>query len=386
MKKNLYELLEVSPEASSEEIKASMIRLGKKYAAESQKNKTARILFNEIKEAYKVLASPYLRASYDDLLKQTEKEKNQKKVARCLKTWIKRSGKKIRKWHVTKWFLKKWQVIEIHLIKVWHVFKQGVMKAWELSQQLMIKGWRAIKREIIKKWHNKQEFSEQNEVNQKILTEEDKLEKVNQEELELPQRGENLGKQGHVKGWKVIQQRGSSEYIRHTLIHNEKILYQAETHWFFDIDFVGILFFITSTYLLIFDPLFISDEMPTVLLWIPLFKQNLDVSVWHLGLLTLIFVSLMVIWEAFVENKSTEFVITSRRILYKRGMLGRALVDLKLGRFESITVKQNIFGRTYDFGTLTITGVGCVKMTIPHIVAPLRFKRTLWQVLEEYVE
>ena len=132
MKKNLYEVLEVSAEANSEEIKASMIRLGKKYAADSQKNKAARILFNEIKEAYKVLASPYLRASYDDLLKQSQKEKkkNQKKIRRCLKMWAITGERAIRRWRVTKWLIAKWQFMKPQMIKAWHVFKQQVIRGW----------------------------------------------------------------------------------------------------------------------------------------------------------------------------------------------------------------------------------------------------------------
>ena len=389
MKKNLYEVLEVSREANSEEIKASMIRLGKKYAAESQKNKAARIQYNQIKEAYKVLASPYLRASYDDLLKQTqeEKKKSQKKVRRCFKKWVITGRRAIRRWRVTKWLITKWQIIKPQMIKAWHVFKQQVIKGWEVSQEQVIKGWRATKQQMIEKWQvKKKHVIEKWPNNQAVVKEGEALEKVNQAEVEKPQTDQNVNKRLSAKGWKIIQQRGSSQYLRHALIHNEKILYQAETHWFFDIDFVGILFFIVSSYLLIFDPLFVNDEMPTVSLWMPFLKEGLEVSVWRLGLTTLIFVALMVIWEAFVDNKSTELVITSRRILYKRGVLGRALIDLKLGRFESIAVKQNFLGRTYDFGTITITGVGCVKITIPHVVSPLRFKKTLWQVLEEYVE
>jgi len=390
MKKNLYEVLEVSAEANSEEIKASMIRLGKKYAADSQKNKAARILFNEIKEAYKVLASPYLRASYDDLLKQSQKEKkkNQKKIRRCLKMWAITGERAIRRWRVTKWLIAKWQFMKPQMIKAWHVFKQQVIRGWEVSQQQVIKGWRASKQQVIEKWQvKKQQIIKKWQTNQAVVNKKgEALEKVNQAEVEKPETDQNVAKRLTVKGWKVIQQRGSSQYVRHALIHDEKILYQAEMHWFFDIDFVGILFLIVSSYLLLFDPLFVSDEMPTVSLWMPFLKGGLEVSVWHLGLITLIFVALMVIWEAFVDNKSTEFVITSRRILYKRGVLGWALIDLKLGRFESIAVEQNYFGRTYDFGTITITGVGCVKITIPHVVAPLRLSRTLWQVLEEYVE
>jgi uncharacterized membrane protein YdbT with pleckstrin-like domain len=86
--------------------------------------------------------------------------------------------------------------------------------------------------------------------------------------------------------------------------------------------------------------------------------------------------------EVVIIKQTTELVITSKRIIVQLGLFNRRVTELKLMQFESITVDQSIFGRFFDYGTLTITGTGGVKTTVPHVVAPLQFKQTLWYVLE----
>jgi uncharacterized membrane protein YdbT with pleckstrin-like domain len=110
--------------------------------------------------------------------------------------------------------------------------------------------------------------------------------------------------------------------------------------------------------------------------------EYLEISVWSLGLGTLVFIGFMVIWEAFVDNKTTELVITSKRVFHKTGWLSRTVVELKLSRFESITVQQSLAGRIFNYGTVTITGMSKMQTNIHHIVAPLKFKKKLWQILE----
>ena len=66
-KVDLYKVLEVSKEASQDEIRRSYRRLARKYHPDVSKEKDAEARFKEIGEAYEVLRDPEKRAAYDAL-------------------------------------------------------------------------------------------------------------------------------------------------------------------------------------------------------------------------------------------------------------------------------------------------------------------------------
>ncbi|WP_297579960.1 DnaJ domain-containing protein, partial [uncultured Helicobacter sp.] len=65
MSKSLYETLEVSQDASSEEIKKSYRRLARKYHPDINKDAGAEEKFKEINAAYEILSDENKRKQYD---------------------------------------------------------------------------------------------------------------------------------------------------------------------------------------------------------------------------------------------------------------------------------------------------------------------------------
>ncbi|MDM8569799.1 PH domain-containing protein [Thiotrichales bacterium HSG1] len=329
MQTNLYKELEVSTDASQQEIKAAMMKLGKKYAVRSQVDHLSYMRFNQIKEAYKIISNPYKRANYDNLLRQEVKSKFIIFNITDIKSYFK---KKITQ---TYKFIKYIRVIG------WFISKNKIIQAWKI-----IKLWFFITIQTVKRIRN----------------------------------GERLT----AKGWQPSKFKDTSKYVRKTIISSEKIIYKAHPHWLFYLDIVGANFFLISSYLLLNKPIFIQKNIPEIMLWIPWANvEYLKVSVWYLGLGTLAFIGFMVVWEAFVDNKTTELIITSRRIMHKTGLLNRTIIDLKLDKFESVTVKQTFIGRIFNYGTITITGMSKMQTKVHHIVAPLKFKKQLWEILEK---
>src|SRR6266540_2009162 len=66
MARDLYQVLGVKPDASHEAIKRAYRRLVKRYHPDLNKQRGAKEMFLEVKEAYEVLSNPLLRREYDE--------------------------------------------------------------------------------------------------------------------------------------------------------------------------------------------------------------------------------------------------------------------------------------------------------------------------------
>lgn len=66
---------------------------------------------------------------------------------------------------------------------------------------------------------------------------------------------------------------------------------------------------------------------------------------------------LLVVWltvRPFLAWKSTHFVITDRRVMYRHGVLSRAGIDIPLARINSVEFNHGLLDRMTRTGTLVI--------------------------------
>lgn len=98
--------------------------------------------------------------------------------------------------------------------------------------------------------------------------------------------------------------------------------------------------------------------------------------------LPLFLMGLFLIFYAISTYVSTELAVTNKRIVAKTGMIVRNSIELNISKVESIQVRQGVFGRIFNYGSLVISGAGNPQAPIPCIKAPMEFRRLAVQALE----
>jgi uncharacterized membrane protein YdbT with pleckstrin-like domain len=118
--------------------------------------------------------------------------------------------------------------------------------------------------------------------------------------------------------------------------------------------------------------------------WI-VFVKSILVVILGLGLLALqpivggvvIAVGVMMAIPPWIARASSEFGVTSKRVIIKVGVIQRRTLELLIRQVEAISVDQSLSGRIFNFGTITLTGTGGVREQFHNIANPLEFRRSI---------
>jgi len=90
--------------------------------------------------------------------------------------------------------------------------------------------------------------------------------------------------------------------------------------------------------------------------------------------LALLAVAAMMALVAWIRRVTTELAVTTRRIIFKAGLLQRQTFEINRSKVESVGVSQGLFGRLLGYGRLELKGTGASDQTLPVISDPLRFR------------
>src|SRR5205085_11727986 len=150
-------------------------------------------------------------------------------------------------------------------------------------------------------------------------------------------------------------------YIDDILQPGEKVLYSTNAHW---------IFFGPAILLWILAAVFfvLSGMVPT--------GSPLIVVCWALAAIIAV-VALYRTVTAWFHRWTTETDVTNLRVVHKTGFISRKTFEMSLDKVESVDVTQSIMGRIFDFGDVTIMGVGEGKETITTISSPLAFRNSI---------
>ncbi len=96
--------------------------------------------------------------------------------------------------------------------------------------------------------------------------------------------------------------------------------------------------------------------------------------------LVIALLSLMWLTVRYVEYRTSEFAITTQRIVLKVGVLKTRSLELLLPQIEGIAVEQSLVGRFWDYGTLVVGGTGGTKESFKRIAHALEFRRRVQEL------
>ena len=124
--------------------------------------------------------------------------------------------------------------------------------------------------------------------------------------------------------------------------------------------------------------------------WI-VFVKAIVVALIGLGLLLLqpivgavvIGVGILMAIPPWLERLTSEFGVTSKRVIIKVGLIQRRTLELLIRQVEAISVDQSLTGRIFNFGTITLSGTGGVRETFHNISNPLEFRRSIQSLSTE---
>jgi uncharacterized membrane protein YdbT with pleckstrin-like domain len=93
----------------------------------------------------------------------------------------------------------------------------------------------------------------------------------------------------------------------------------------------------------------------------------------------IIFFSLQSILTLFIAPliamTTSEFAITTKRIIIKVGLISRRTLEMNMTKVESVNVDQGIFGRILGYGTIVVIGTGGTKEPFTYIADPMSFRK-----------
>lgn len=145
-------------------------------------------------------------------------------------------------------------------------------------------------------------------------------------------------------------------YVEEVLQPEETVVYKTTVHWFVYLQ--ALLWAVLAVLAFIISFQF-QDAGITVMRWVAL------------GFLAL--AALLAI-GAWVRRATTELAVTSRRVIYKAGLLRRTTFEMNRSSVESVGVEQSVLGRLLGYGRVDIKGTGASAQHLPLIHDPLRFR------------
>lgn len=96
-----------------------------------------------------------------------------------------------------------------------------------------------------------------------------------------------------------------------------------------------------------------------------------------LVLLGVVIVGVFIFLRAVIIMNTTDFAVTNRRVILKRGWLNRRTQELAVESVEGVSLDQSLIARIFGYGRVVVTGTGDAVIVFPPMANPVGFRRAI---------
>ena len=149
-------------------------------------------------------------------------------------------------------------------------------------------------------------------------------------------------------------------YIDDILQPGEKVLYSTNAHWIFFLPAI-IGWILVGVFLVLSG---MVPAGPSVLICLSLAAISAIAALYKTV-------------TAWFHRWTTETDVTNFRVVHKTGFIKRQTFEMSVDKVESVDVDQSILGRIFNYGDVTVLGVGEGGKTLDMIASPLAFRNAI---------
>ncbi len=158
-------------------------------------------------------------------------------------------------------------------------------------------------------------------------------------------------------------------YIKEHLLQSEHIILITQPHWVIFASGVWALLF--SVYIGFFAPGMLNA---------PVYNQWTTYNLVAAGLAV---IGAYWLIQAYIAYMTSEYAVTDKRVVMKVGWIRRNSLEIMIEKVEGVLVNQTVMGRIFNYGAITMIGTGGTKDMFAYIPAPLTFRRTVQQQIDD---
>jgi uncharacterized membrane protein YdbT with pleckstrin-like domain len=100
-------------------------------------------------------------------------------------------------------------------------------------------------------------------------------------------------------------------------------------------------------------------------------------------LLGVALVGIFIFLAAATHMWTTDFAVTNKRVVVKRGWLNRRTAELAVESIEGVVLQQSLWARLCGYGRVIVTGTGDAAIAFPPMGHPIAFRRAIEQARGE---